>query len=296
MLKSNKVINNISPEFLKEISQTILKRGEVRQYVLINMQRKGGAIVPPNLRGIKCEQTIIDPHTNLPVLIGAVKDLQPNDGYKLHDLWFTRSNGGSITLVGNNPEHVAIDLYLQNSSENAANTRRDPSVNAVFTLVDPVAEANEEIDKMQGITDALVYVNDMSDEDLVVYAYATAKNPSLPVKVLRASAMKHALSNPGDFLLKVKNNNNQILANARRAEDLGIIGYDNQRYTFFWQSTNTDLTTVPRIGNHWELFTDYLQTNNGKKVYEEMKRLMAESVIGDDGLDVEDDTAEKEID
>lgn len=289
MLTGNKSINNLSEEFKKSLAEKALKRGEHRIYRLVRINKKGGAFVPPTSVAISPTQVISDPTTNFPVRIGCVESLLPNDQYKLLDIKFTRNLGGQIICSGDRPRDVEIDLYLMHSNQNASNPNRDKNATAYFYLVDPEKEAEADIKSINSLAAALTHATTMTADDLIKYAYARNLNAALPTKVLRSKALLHAKSSPEEFVRFVGNSKNTVLANAKRAQELGIIGYDAANSTFFWQATSTQLKTVPRIGDAWALFSDYLISDEGKQVYIEIKNQLEDAVLEDfdDGLDID---------
>ena len=295
MLRGNKRINSLSQEFIEELKKQKIPVGKNRVYRLCHIALKDGVPVPPELVAINPEQLIIDPASQLPVRIGVVKQLLPDDNYKLEDIKFLRADAGQIVLNSTNPSHIDIDLFMRYSNENASNPNRDKTVRAIFYEVDAEKEANKKIEGISKLATALGHANSMDDDDLITYAYARGLNASLPTAVLKANALTHANTNPGEFMTFVGDDLNKVIANAKRAQELGIIGYNEQMSSFFWVSTNSNFKTVPRVGDRWRLIADYLTSEDGKPLYKEIQNQMGDSVLNDD-LDVDLGDEDLEVD
>lgn len=281
MLKRNKSINNVSDKFAKEIRSKMLKRGESAIYKLTGLGRKdadGKPIIPSSVK-VPSSCYITDPHTDLPVQIGLVKELRGEHDFKLDPIWFRRIELGQKIINGGGPD-VELHLYLYYSNYNGSNPNRNTDVKPIYEYYDVEKEAKAAGEKTAMLRNALNYASAMKEDAMRDYATAKGLNgDKMEVYSLRKLVEDHAKNAPQEFLNFSKNDTTGILADVKRASRLQVISFNIENNAWEWTETKETIINIPRQSNKDEALASYFaKDKKGQRVYSEVKKMSKEKV------------------
>jgi len=260
-----------------------LKRGTTILYRLVNYVIDNTDPAKPNRRvwpkaiKIPTLDQIIDPDTNEVIRIGVVNTVDC-DGNPSIDTYWVRGmeNDGYFILSGDSIKDQYFHWYFSLCNHNRSNPRRDTSVDPLFELVDAPGDAKKELKKFDVELEAMLFVRDMSTEELKNFAASLGWNEKEDADILRNMAKDLAKKDAVAFNKLITNKDVELKAFIKRAKDAGAIVYD-QRQNKVMLNGETIATFARVEGMNWiTQMADWIKTaKNGDRVLDAIKKSVA---------------------
>jgi hypothetical protein len=291
--------NNISPE----LRPKKLEPGEVVHYRLLIGEvnhhpetKKERPIIFPESLTLKTRSRFWDPYKKTDfwkdgdkkgafvevVLIDEAKT-QLKDAKPKAKKFAVRAqeNNGFFAFTGGDVEQEEIYEIIELSNENKSFKYRDTSIQPKFERVDYKAEAKLKLKKQDELTDALIYIKNLSEKDARELAAAMNWNENEEEEILFSSLKQLAIDKPGDLLKLVNNPDLKNKALLKYALTKDIIRYDATQHRIIWGSTQQTIAKLDRVDgqNPLDLFADWIKTSkNGNNILTSIKKQMNQQI------------------
>ena len=262
-----------------------LKRGTTKLYRLINYSVDNTDPARPNRRvwpkaiKIPTLDRILDPETNDVIPIGVVNTVDRDGNPSINTFWVRgMENDGYFLLNGDSIQDQYYHWYFSLTNYNRSNARRDSSIEPLFEVVDAPGDAKKELKKLDIELEALLYVRDMSAQDVKNLAASLAWNEKEDIDILRNMAKDLAKKDAIAFNKLVTNKDMEMKAFIKRAKDAGAIVFDSKQNKLSWAITNETIATFPRVeGVNWlSQAADWIKTaKNGEQTLAAIKKSLA---------------------
>ena len=250
-----KELNDISPELQKAIPK--LGPNDSAEYRLLSMRKdpeNEGQWLIPFIQGIPSRYTIVDPGTDSIAdiaYITRIKSKTTKSGRveepDIPVLAFTRSQGGRITLQGNNPQDRLLHEYLFLCPLNAASPLASNSVKAIYEYVDVKAKARKGIERMNRKLEAMRKIAELTEADgLFDYAYMVAQVETKDVEVARYQLAEYAEADADKFFNLIESVDSQIKVAFLRGLSQGVLFYDAESGTVRWSKSREIICSIPK--------------------------------------------------
>lgn len=279
-MKKTSVFNNVSAKFLKEVDSTF-KRNETVAFHLVGKQQKpwapGQWLIP--MQNVPSVDVVFDPHANEYKEIAYIVRLLPNDGFELGEIIVSeasRPTPGAITLRGDvvKDRELYRYLYMSNFWDRAD---RDDSKDLILRLERPGEKAAVATKDRKDMVKAVAFAVNMTKADIVNYASAKGKDPSLDESILRDFVEASAVSDPVAFLHEVKSNRTTVKAAINKAVTKKHLQWDAKTSSWKWAATKEQILSVPRNKSKFKVdhFVSFiLEHENGPSVLQSIESLL----------------------
>lgn len=278
--------NNLSKELLAEYDIKPLLPGQRAVFrstaELIDGTDKTGTKVFYNPSGETIPPTdqVYDIHAKAMIDIGTVlsvdKDGNPQQVIKFR--MKPNKSTGEFYLYGDREEDQYVYWYLQICNYNKLNKKRFTNKTAMFFEVNEEVEAKKFIAKRTQKFEVEQYVLQANDADIKRIALALGWGDTKSATVLRKEVLNFASSNSDVF--------EKMLTDTKTIESLSVIKKAFDEGILEWHEAERKvvlagnvIATLVRVEGkkHHEQLDEYLKTTkNGEKVYENVKKLVAQ--------------------
>jgi len=220
---------------------------------------------------LKAEDIIFDPTTGenrkiryIPGETSILADEQPKDSRMREPISFTN---GYLFVDHTNP---TLKKYLDTCNANGSNPHRIKSKNVLFTLKDDQKSAQQRIEQVGTVMDAVQAALKMPLNELIGYAKVLGVNTSKSVDEIRWDMKIQAEKNPKSFLAGMNDPRTEMKQMLLMAEESGIISMKKTGVT--WVSSGNTIC-VPAIGvKPIERMVDFCSEGEGEQIYSEIER------------------------
>lgn len=279
--------NDLTEEFKKSLELRVLKPGQVVTFrstqgrIDPTDKLKKKVIYPKNIKIPPTDQ-IFDDVKNEMVTIGVIKGIDQNGNAtdyikKWADLDPTT---GEFKLFGNRQEDRELYPYMQISSYNSKKANRFTNEEPLYYEVDVTYEAKAKNQRRSKKLEVELYVSQLGEKDLRMIGSSIAVDSAdkIDVDVLRSEIWAYAEANADIFERLIKDGKGiESMAVLKRAFDYEILLMNQvERTVTFGGSV---IATLPRVEGkkEHEQLDEYLKTTkNGDKIYESVKKLVAQ--------------------
>ena len=152
-----------------------------------------------------------------------------------------------------------------------------PLRNKIYTEVDNVKEAEDELDMLELEIEALSIARQMDIEQAEAIMRTELGNSvsKMTSKELKRDLLLFARNNPILFLELANDENINIRNMGIKAVEQGIISLSNDQRTFKWASNGRKLITVPFDENPYSALAAYFKTDEGIEVFQTIEKRLA---------------------
>lgn len=149
-----------------------------------------------------------------------------------------------------------------------------PLKNRIYSEVDNVKEAEDQLDILEMEIDALTVAKEMDiDQAEAIMRVEIGNNVSkMTSKELKRDLLLFAKSNPVLFLELANDDNINVRNMGIKAVEQGVIILSNDQRTFKWASNDKKLITVPFDENPYSALAAYFKTDDGIEVYQSIEK------------------------
>ena len=149
-----------------------------------------------------------------------------------------------------------------------------PLKNRIYSEVDNVKEAEDQLDILEMEIDALTVAKEMDiDQVEAILRVEIGNNVSkMTSKELKRDLLLFAKSNPVLFLELANDDNINVRNMGIKAVEQGVIILSNDQRTFKWASNDKKLITVPFDENPYSALAAYFKTDDGIEVYQSIEK------------------------
>jgi hypothetical protein len=283
MAKEKAQLNNLSPEYRKQI-QKIIEGREVHQFRLtigrifkkpMNDGTFQDTLMFPSTYGMKVRDAIIDPKTRELVNIAVVSHYDDNDNPVFLQKWIDGDHDGFFSLRASEPQDRAWleFIYASNYLEN--NENRNKQVEPEYRIYDEAFEAKLRNQKRDYHADALIQLRRMTAEKIVDFAASLGWDETDDIELLKDKVGAMVSANPDLFLSMVQNEgpmeHKSVL---KRCITKGLAGYDASNQTVTFKGTVIAKLEEPGKGETYlDRWSEWVLTAPaGLKIFEQMKK------------------------
>jgi hypothetical protein len=149
-----------------------------------------------------------------------------------------------------------------------------PLKNRIYTEVDNVKEAEDQLDILEMEIEALTVAKEMDVEHAEAIMRTELGNTvsKMTSKELKRDLLLFARNNPILFLELANDENINIRNVGIKAVEEGIIVLSNDQRTFKWATNDRKLITVPFDENPYSALAAYFKTDDGIEVYQSIEK------------------------
>lgn len=149
-----------------------------------------------------------------------------------------------------------------------------PLKNKIYTEVDNVKEAEDQLDILEMEIEALTVAKEMDVEHAEAIMRTELGNvvSKMTSKELKRDLLLFARNNPILFLELANDENINIRNVGIKAVEEGIIVLSNDQRTFKWATNDRKLITVPFDENPYSALAAYFKTDDGIEVYQSIEK------------------------
>lgn len=149
-----------------------------------------------------------------------------------------------------------------------------PLKNRIYSEVDNVKEAEDQLDILEMEIDALQVAKEMDIDqaEAILRVEIGNKVSKMTSKELKRDLLLFAKSNPGLFLELANDDNINVRNMGIKAVEQGVIILSNDQRTFKWASNDKKLITVPFDENPYSALAAYFKTDDGIEVYQSIEK------------------------
>ena len=149
-----------------------------------------------------------------------------------------------------------------------------PLRNKIYTEVDNVKEAEDQLDILEMEIEALTVAKEMDIEHAEAIMRTELGNTvsKMTSKELKRDLLLFARNNPILFLELANDENINIRNIGIKAVEEGIIVLSNDQRTFKWATNDRKLITVPFDENPYSALAAYFKTDDGIEVYQSIEK------------------------
>lgn len=220
---------------------------------------------------LKAEDIIFDPETGenkkiryVPGEASIFADEQPKESKMREPIAF---NNGFLFVDHTNP---TLKKYLDTCNANGSNPHRVKSKNVLFTVKDDQKSAQDKIEQVGTVMDAVQAALKMPLNELIGYAKVLGVNTSKSVDEIRWDMKIQAEKNPKSFLSGMNDPRTEMKQLLLMAEESGIISMKKAGIT--WVNSGNTIC-VPAIGvKPIERMVDFCSEGEGEQIYAEIER------------------------
>jgi hypothetical protein len=273
--------NNVSPQIMPKK----LKKDEVVEYQLLCGTRDSkdpSKILYPTSFRIPSKDRIHDTGTGKFVDIGVYDEQRTRahgsvkDGNILTKAIFIRGAKGLIGLTGGKIEDQELFEFFELTNTNESNSSRDDSIVPLFKRIDKVNDSKISTKHRSKRTQAMVYVDSLSEKDIRELAAALKWDEKDELIVLKDKLGDFAEKKPDAFITFIEAPGVKDMALIKFAITKGIIKYDVSTHKILWPSGET-IAILDRADGKTEIenFSDWVLTaKNGGDVMTSIRKKM----------------------
>lgn len=276
-----KDFNNISPELKAKIQP--LKHGQradyqIKEFTIVTDPETNVKQIFYTKREIYLKDTIWDSFAERSVDIGIPSLIEKDEVKSCKLFQFDNPFDGTVYLYGDKIEDREAHeiLQLMNMCGNSIlGEDRNTNVPVVFNLVDRAKEARTSKLKRNKKKEALVFLDDMSTQDMREFAASMNWNYNLDAEVLSNMVGEYAENFTEYFHKAMVSVDTKRKATIKYALEEGTITYDPSGNRIMWGNGSGVLASLERVEgkNHIDVFNDWLASvANGDKILGQLKK------------------------
>lgn len=244
-------LNKISAGLQKEIPA--LKPGEQFEYKLLGIRpdpENPGHFIVPSMVSVPSRFMISDGDGVAEVAFvtrieSKSTDKGRQDSPKIPPIFFTREEGGTMVLSGNNPEHRQLHEYLFLCPLNESSPCRIQDVEPRYRFVDLKAEAKKGMEVFSRKMDAMTFIGNLTPtKGLYDYAFLISGVETKDQGVAKFQLANYAEKDPEQFFAIVESVDARIKVTYLRALNSGIINYDAKTGAIKWNQGGDMLCSI----------------------------------------------------
>ena len=241
-------------------------------YKLVSKAKKrNGMPQYPVVSLLKAEDIIFDPETGenrkiryVPGEASIFADEQPEGVRMREPISF---NNGFLFVDHTNP---TLKRYLDTCNANGSNPHRIKSKSILFTVKDDQKSAQQKIEKVADVMDAVQAALKMPLNELIGYAKVLGIKTNKSVDEIRWDMKIQAEKNPKAFLSGMNDPRTEMKQLLLMAEESGIISMKKTGVT--WTNSGNTIC-VPAIGvKPIDRMVDFCSEGEGEQIYSEIER------------------------
>lgn len=241
-------------------------------YVLrTRSKQRNGMPQYPVVSLLKAEDIIFDPETGenrkiryVPGETSIYADEQSENAKMREPIAFTN---GFLFVDHTNP---TLKKYLDTCNANGSNPHRVKSKSILFTIKDDEKSAQDKIQQVGTVMDAVQSALKMPLNELIGYAKVLGVDTNKSVDEIRWDMKIQAEQNPKSFLAGMNDPRTEMKQLLLMAQESSIIKMDKKAVT--WVASGNTIC-VPAIGTKpIDRMVDYCSQGEGEQVYAEIER------------------------
>ena len=149
-----------------------------------------------------------------------------------------------------------------------------PLRDKLYAEFNPVANAEDDLDKIELELDALNLANNLDIDELeaILRVEIGSKVNSMTSKELKRDALIYAKRRPATFINLAQDENVQLRNFGLKAVEQGFMALSQDQRHFTWTSTGRKLFTIPFDENPYSALAAWFKTDEGVEVYQNLQK------------------------
>ncbi len=149
-----------------------------------------------------------------------------------------------------------------------------PGKDAMYTELDPVAEAKDDLADLELEIEALTLAKSLNVDhaEAVLRVEQGSSVSTMTSQQIKRDLLLFAKDNPPLFIELVNDDNVQLRNFGIKASEAGVISLSQDQRNFTWGGTNKKLMTVPFEENPYSALAAWFKTDEGTEVYKSIEK------------------------